>query len=402
MMNEPEVIEGAGELVQQMASATSITAYDKVEAGLNEVRGRLANIVHDVKTPAGMKAARADRWECVKLRTSLEDMRKAVKAPALRYGKLVDSEAARIRDAILQLESPIDAAITAHEEAQAAAKAAEAERERTRQAAILNRLDWIRSRPFDVLGKPAAEVGAVLEQVESLPITVDLYAERLDEAAALRKVVADQLRDMAAKTMLAEAEAKRLADERAALEQAQAKQREEDAARERRHRAEDEARAAKQRAEDEARAASERIAIALKSALHELHAQLTLLAETHTLDVLNGAMRYAHSLRAPEGANTEQVRLFQDERAAVFIHLQAQIDGRKVIDAERARQEQAKRDARAELERAADPWAALEGVRKALNDVRQYDTRDCLAEAFRIVEAAFRARAALEQACNSN
>jgi hypothetical protein len=380
MTQEQEAPPDAGELVAKLSSATTIVAYDKIEAGLNEVRGRLANIVHDVKTPAGMKAARADRWECVKLRTSLEAMRKAVKAPALRYERLVDSEAKRIQSAILQLEAPIDEAIVAEETRIAEAKAAEAEREQQRQAAILNRLDWIRSRPFDVLGKTAAAIGELLTVVEQLDISPQLYAERIDEATALRKVVADQLRDMAAKAMLHEAEAQRLADERAALEAAQAKQREEDEARARRHREEDEARERQRQADDAERAkkakAREDFERHARACHHVFDLALSMKADEP--DSVDGLKHMLDEVRRPveahEAADAETMRGLAEKQSHAVQHLLTAVAQRQKIDREAAEERKAaeeeaarRREAAAELMRAADPWTALDNIHTVLH-----------------------------------
>ncbi len=69
---------------------TAIVEYSKTEAGIADLRGRLANVVYDVTKPAEMDRARKDRRECVTLRTSLEELRVQLKAGVL------EAEAARV------------------------------------------------------------------------------------------------------------------------------------------------------------------------------------------------------------------------------------------------------------------------------------------------------------------
>ena len=97
------------------AASNEIAEYSATEAGLAELRARMANVHYDCTTVKGMIVAKADRAEVRGLRTGLETMRKQIKAPALAHCKLIDAEAARITTALLELETPIDAQIKARE-----------------------------------------------------------------------------------------------------------------------------------------------------------------------------------------------------------------------------------------------------------------------------------------------
>ena len=118
----PEI---AAEVVDraQIVNGQPLVKYSATEAGLAALRTELAGKTYDLKTTKGDQAARADRLRCVTLRTTLEKRRKDFKAPALAYGKLIDTEAARITAEIEALEAPIDAQIKADEQRRAAIRA---------------------------------------------------------------------------------------------------------------------------------------------------------------------------------------------------------------------------------------------------------------------------------------
>jgi len=222
-----------------------VAEYRPVDAGLAELRTRLAGVQFDVTTTAGDKAARAARQECVKLRTTVEATRKELKAPLLARAKLLDDEAKRITAAVLQIEEPIDAQIKAEEQRKAAIKAEQERIERERQEAIQGRITLLAGYPAAAVGLASAEVNVLRQRVAEMPITTELYGHRAGEAMVLQAEVAAKLEQMHAATLAQEQKAARLAAERAELE----RQRQE---REAAARAEREAEAARLRAEREA------------------------------------------------------------------------------------------------------------------------------------------------------
>jgi len=127
-----------------MAASLEIAEYSPVEAGLADLRSRLANVTYDLTTVKGMAVAKADRAEVRSLRTGLEAKRKAIKAPALAHCKLIDAEASRITAELLKLEEPIDQQIKRRESELEAERAARELAERTRIMAITERIAGIR------------------------------------------------------------------------------------------------------------------------------------------------------------------------------------------------------------------------------------------------------------------
>ena len=213
------------------APASQIAEYSPTAAGVAELRSRLAGVAYDLRTVKGQEAARKDRLECVRLRTSLEAMRKALKAPALERSRLIDAEAKRIAG----LGSyAVRAAMAAN----------------------------------------SAEVAELLRELVAAEPTADAYAEFLPRATEAHAHALASLRELLQRMELAEIEAKRLAEERAEIARQQAeidRQRREEEARQAEERkrqaaelkaqrdAEEAERRERQRIEDEARAEAQRV-----------------------------------------------------------------------------------------------------------------------------------------------
>lgn len=202
-----------------MEQAHKIAEYSKTEAALAELRLKYQNATFDVTVASGMKDARVARATLRTLRTGLEAKRTEIKAPILKQGALIDSEAKRITRELLALEDPIDTQIRTEErrveDLRLAAERAEAER-----------LDAIERE------RKAAEARALAEEKARLAAA----QKRLDEERA--QLEADQK----AARGRAEAESASRAD--AALKVAKAL---DDAARESRERIAAEEEAARQR-----------------------------------------------------------------------------------------------------------------------------------------------------------
>lgn len=129
----------------EISGENVIVEYSATEAALAALRQKYAGVVFDLTTTKGDKEARAARLELTTLRTSLEKKRQQFKEPALKFGKKIDSEAARVTAEIRALEDPIDQQIKADEARRAAEKA-----ERERIAAF----DAANHRPDPAAGAP--------------------------------------------------------------------------------------------------------------------------------------------------------------------------------------------------------------------------------------------------------
>lgn len=123
---------------------TGIAEYNPVEAGLQELRRKYANVAVDVATTKALDEAKRVRAEIREPRYECEKIRKALKAPALAHAKLIDTEAARITAELLAIETPWDEAIKEEETRKEAEKEAKASAERARITAIHERIASIR------------------------------------------------------------------------------------------------------------------------------------------------------------------------------------------------------------------------------------------------------------------
>jgi colicin import membrane protein len=195
---------------------TAIQEYSQTEAGLQELRSRMAGVVYDVATTKGMDAARKDRRECVTLRTSLEAMRKEIKAPALERCKLIDSEAKRITEEILKLERPIDEAIKAEEARKEAEKAEKARIEQERVGGIKAKIQTIKEYPIKAINLSAAKLAEVLPNVEAIQIDAEEYQEFQGEAQFALMESVSKLKQIFADKQAAAAEAARIKAEQEA------------------------------------------------------------------------------------------------------------------------------------------------------------------------------------------
>jgi len=185
----------------------AVIEYSATASGLAGLRARLANVVYDVTTGAGMDVAKKARRELVTLRTDLDKLRKQIKEPALERCRLIDAEAARITAAIVELEAPIDAVIKAEETRKALDKAAREQAERERLALINQRIDWIRGQIVEAVGKPADAIAEMVADIAQLPITEDLYGELVPIASQARMATGDKLTALLVAAQGAEAQA---------------------------------------------------------------------------------------------------------------------------------------------------------------------------------------------------
>lgn len=205
-------------------------AYSATEAALADLEQRFRGIAFDVTTPEGMAEAKDAKKTLTKLRTALEAKRKEIKDPVVELGRQIDGEAKRITDRIVVLEKPIAEQIEAEE---ARAKKAE----EARKAGLESRLQSIKDMPTLAAGKSSAEITVLLDTLRNLPI--DESWQEYQEPAHLAKANAVlALTDMQGRVVAQEAEAQRLAAERAELDRLRA-------ADEARRKAEDEERARK-------------------------------------------------------------------------------------------------------------------------------------------------------------
>lgn len=325
---------------------TAVAEYRPIEAGLADLRSRYAGVAWDLKSVAGNDAARKARKELVSLRTSLEDKRKALKAPVLAQAKLIDEEAKRITGELLAIETPIDEQIKADEARREAERQARIEAERRRVAAIRAALDAITAKAAGAMRlRKSSLASGVLEELLATALDGAMLAEFTGEAEKTLADAIEAVRAHVAGLKEQEAEAARLAAEREALERAKAEAAE-------RERVERERLAAE-------RAEQERVA---REAREAEEARLRAIREQQEAEARAERERLEAAQAEVERQRQEQKRAAREQQERLEAEAQAERERIAAAEAEVARQraeverrerEQREREEAAEAERRA-------------------------------------------------
>jgi hypothetical protein len=328
-----------------------IKHYDKIEAGLAELRSKYAGVVYDVTTAAGFDDAKKARAAVREPRYELEKIRKALKAPALEYSKRIDSEAKRIEGELLKIEQPLDLVIKQEEERREEIKRAKEAAELAKQQAIQARITALGQYVAKAVGKSSTDILALRDELADLPLTIELYAHRTGEATALHAETSAKLEELYNAALAHEQEQARLAAERAELERQ--RQEQEAAARAEREAAEAKLRAEREALEAERKAEEERQAAArAEQARKDAEAAAALRAEQEELarqrrefEEQQEAARRAEREKKEAAERAERERLEAETRAA------REKEEAERLERERAEQERLAEAARREQER---------------------------------------------------
>lgn len=188
-----------------------IKEYNQTEAAIAILRDKYSG-PFDVSTSRGMAAAREARAEVRGYRVALEKLRVEIKAPALERTRLIDSEAKRITEKLLEIENPIDAAIKTEERRKEEEKLAIAKAEHERVAAIQNRIQSIRANVISAAGKPSSLMRAICDEVRLTEIAPSIFAELTTEALAAKEETIEAITKMIAdKTVDEQEQSRRIA-----------------------------------------------------------------------------------------------------------------------------------------------------------------------------------------------
>lgn len=278
------------------APKSVVKIYNPIEEGISLMLEKHGHVLHTppavTDNPEALAQAKEGHKELAKFRARLEGARKEAKAESLAYGRLVDSEAARIQAIATPLELAYAAPIEAEENRLEAIREAEIEAERQRIAGHRARIQGI---------KDVRETGAMCRTADRLKQLIDGMPARLAEpfeefqaeAEAAHNETLTMLHQLHAAKVEAEAQAADLKRQQDEL----ARQRTEQAARDLADRqaraAEEVAAQAKRKAEEaefakrkadfeaqqqQARAAQEAQAAALAAQQAEIEAQKAALA----------------------------------------------------------------------------------------------------------------------------
>jgi len=178
------------------------------------------------------KLVKKAHLQAVKFRTSIENKRKQLKAPALAYGKQVDSIAKEFQEMINPKELELFAERNKVEQYEKEQEQLRIDAERERVENIDKAINKLRLVPLESMGKKSSELVEIYEAIE-IPSEV-IYSERLDEAMIVYKDTLNKLEnaiDTAKKAEQAEkiqeeAEKNRLKEEKILADKRKAEQEE--------------------------------------------------------------------------------------------------------------------------------------------------------------------------------
>ncbi len=243
-MDDVKIIPAENVEVLPASQGAQIQIYSTAKAVLDEMALKLKDYVFDVETTSGMDEARKTRKVLVSARTGLDEERKKLNADDNERIRHRNEVAKEYTAKLVAMEEPIDALIKAKERQLAEAKAERKRIEDERIAGIQKRISDIQGAPARAAFKTPEGVRQIMAEIESLEMGAD-FAEWLSLAQGARSESLLQLTNMLAKAEAAEAEAKRLADQKieqdrkqAELDAADKKRRDEEAAKELRDKAE--------------------------------------------------------------------------------------------------------------------------------------------------------------------
>jgi len=305
----------------------------------------------DVTTTAGMAVAVKHRATFRDIRVASEKARKERKAPILEIGKLLDSRQKEIEAEIEPFESRFDVAIKAEEKRKDDEKIAKAVAESARITAIKNRIEAFMLDAVSAISGTVSAIDAYATRLSETVISLDEFAEYTGEAQVKRDSTVKWLRERQQQAAEQEAEAARIAAERAQLERdrAEAAERERVAAA---ARAEQEAkdRAERERVEAEQRAAQEAAAAAMRA--EQAAHQERMRAQQAELDRQQAEIAAERQRQADEAARVEREKqaAIAAEAARVAAEEQRKREEAEAAAREEAEHIQAEKDA-AEAER---------------------------------------------------
>lgn len=192
--------------IAEIRDGKAVVHLNRTAMAIATLTEKYRDATFDMTTTAGDKAARGARLELVTTRTAIEAKRKELKAPAIEFGKVIDSEAARLTKLVSELEDPIDAQIKADERRRQEEKEAADRAEAARVAKHTAGIDTIRSYLTRCNGLPSIRIAAGISALRNMDgnFTSDIWDEFAVPAANAQCETLEAMRALLAKTLVAE------------------------------------------------------------------------------------------------------------------------------------------------------------------------------------------------------
>lgn len=359
--------------MKKETAALTVIERAALALGTSERESKLRSLVEqslfitEIKNGAARDQCHGALMTLRATRTDITKAGKEARDDANAFSKAVIAEEKRLVALIEPEEARLQGLRDEWDAAREAERRAKAEAEARRIAAIREHIDDIRAIATKAGGLVSWLIAVEIEDLEALQIDTERFAEMTGDAELARGETIDKLRQMYAAALAQEAEAKRLAEERAEIERQRAELAEQ-------QRRDAEARAEQERKEAAARAEQERAERARREAEEAQRRE-----ELRKADEAMRAERQAHEKRM--AAERAELMRQQEEAAAeqrrAAAELQRQQDElaaqrRAEADAAAARQREeqlaAAREARKQAERAEAERLAREAADTALRN----------------------------------
>ena len=276
---------------------TAVAEFDRVAAGIAELKKQYAGVVYEVQTSKGMEDAKKARAAIREPRYEIERVRKEAKAPILKLGKELDSRAKAITEEILAIEAPIHEQIENEQARKEAEKQAKIDAELKRVEALQDRVAELRGCQTLTPTSGSATIAEHIADLERIPVD-ESFEEFWQQANDAKAAGLARLRELHTAAVTHEAEQARIQAEREELAKLRAEAEKRDA--------EDRARLA----EEERKANAQRLAEAARQAA-ELKAQ----REKQEAEAAAERKRIADEEAAAKAIRDAEAKKLADERA---------------------------------------------------------------------------------------
>jgi len=194
----------------------ALAVFSPLESDMEALATRHRNVVFDMSTPKGFKAAKDARLELRESgRFAIQRLRDKTKDQLNDCKKVIDGEAARLIAIVEPVETFVDEQIKVHEKKLADEKAERDRIEAERKQKHTDAIAVIESYVAKAAGLPIERIEAGLEYVRNINVGADVFEEFAVRAAAQKDATIRALEKMIADTReRAAAEAQRLENER--------------------------------------------------------------------------------------------------------------------------------------------------------------------------------------------
>lgn len=290
---------------------------------LNKVREYVAERqITDTSTAENRAHIKALAYKITRTKTAVEAVGKTLADELKALPKLIDANRKYISEQLATLAEEVRRPVTEYEAEQKrikAEKAAAAAAIEARKQAIQQAIDGITRAPLDLIGKPAADIRAKLDELEANPPTADAFDDRVAEAQERWKATTAQLLQMAEQQEALDAQERERIEREAAARAAEAE-------RERARREQQEAAVAAERRAAAQAAEAERQRLEKEAAERraaEAEAESRRLAAEAEQRAQQAAAQAAEAERQRIAAEQEAARQAEEARAANAAHRKA-------------------------------------------------------------------------------